>query len=90
MAKDLILSMGAPPKLGAKQGAPRAFMKSFKGSMMPEREQPEASDENEFEQDKEGAPDEMLVGCAQDVLAASHSRDPEAYAEALKAFIQMC
>lgn len=89
MAKDLILAMGAPPKLGAKQSMPRAMMKGYKGSMMPDREQPEA-EENAFDEDKDGAPDEMLVGCAQDVLAAQHSRDPEAYAEALKAFIQMC
>lgn len=89
MAKDLILSMGAPPRLGAKQSNPRALMKGYKGSMLADRTQPEA-EENEFEDTQDSAPDEMLVGCAQDVLAAQHSRDPEAYAEALKAFIQMC
>lgn len=86
MAKDIVLAMGSLPKLGAKQPMPRSFNKGYKGSMMLDREQPEA---DESEQPVDDAPDELLVGAADDVLQAQHARDPEAFAAALKAFVQM-
>lgn len=83
---DIIVGMGAPPKLGERDKVPRSSTaKSYRGS--PELGKEEDGD-NLFERD-EAPPDEMLVGAAHDVMAAFRERDAEGVAAALKAFVTM-
>ena len=87
---DIIVGMGAPPKLGSREKTPRPMTsKTYRGSPAPAIEggDPEA-EENMFDKD-EAPPDEMLVGAAHDIMTAFHSRDPEGVAAALKAFVTM-
>ncbi len=92
---SLLIGLGPPPSLGSRDKVPRAMSsESYRGSASPGDPAEEMAtagedDENMFEDQAEGEPDELLVGAAHDIISALHSRDAEAVAVALKSFIEM-
>ena len=75
----LLMSLGKPPKANPVTGL---------GSGAPDGDG--ADEENAFDQDKQDAPDDMLVGAAHDVMSSLRARDPESFAVAMKSFVSMC